>query len=92
MANDSASLSGATVDFRYGTGTKPSNGAAVSGTVIGIAQTAVVKSAGETSGFCIHGIITGLTTSTAYWLDASLLAVSSGNASISGVTISAIEV
>jgi hypothetical protein len=91
MANATAG-SGATVDFRYGTGTKPSNGDAASGTVVGIAQTAVSVSAAQKSGFCIHAIITGLSTSTAYWLDASLLAVTSGNATITGVTISAVEI
>jgi hypothetical protein len=91
MANSVAG-SGAKVEFRYGTGTKPVNGAAASGTVIGIAQEAVSVSAGQKSGFSVTGIITGLTPGTAYWLDASLLALTNGNATITGVTIAAVEV
>jgi hypothetical protein len=92
MANDSASTSGATVNFCYGTGAKPANGDAASGSVIGAPQTCVVKSAGETSGFNITGVITGLTPATAYWLDLSLASVTTGTATITGVTISAVEI
>lgn len=91
MANSVAG-SGVGVELRYGTGTKPANGAAASGTVVGIVQEAVSVSAGQKSGFSITGIITGLTPGTAVWLDAAVKAITSGNATITGVTVSAVEV
>jgi len=91
MANTNAG-SGATIDLRYGTGTAPANGDAVTGTLVGIAQTNTSVSAAQKSGFCVSGIITGLTLGTAYWIDLSLLKVTAGTATITGVTISAVEV
>ena len=91
MANSTAG-DGATVDVRYGTGTAPSNGAAVSGTLVGIAQTSTSVSAGQKSGFSISYIVTGLTISTAYWFDVSLMAVTGGTATITGVSATAMEV
>lgn len=91
MANDTIN-DGATVQLRYGTGTAPINGAAVTGTLVGIAQTETSLVGGSQSGFAISGIITGLTLGTAIWIDAALNRVTGGNASITGVTISAVEV
>jgi hypothetical protein len=91
MANSTAG-SGATVDLRYGSGTKPANAAAASGTVAGIAQSVVSVSAAQKSGFCISAIVSGLTIGTAYWLDASLLAITSGTATLTGVTLSVVEI
>lgn len=89
---NSVAGSGVTVDLRYGSGTKPANADAVSGTVIGIEQTTVSTTAGQSAGFTIVGHVTGLTLGTAYWLDASVKAVTSGSASITGITICAEEV
>lgn len=91
MANSVAG-SGATLELRYGAGIKPSNAASASGSVVGIAQTITSVTAAQKSGFTITGILTGLTRGTAYWLDASLLAITSGSASITGVTITAVEI
>lgn len=83
---------GATVDLRYGTGTAPTNGAAVTGTLVGISQTITSLVAAQRSGFCISGIATGLTIGTAIWVDVSLLAVTAGTATVTGVTVSLSEV
>jgi hypothetical protein len=91
MANSTAG-DGATVDVRYGTGTAPSNGSAVTGTLVGIAQSSTSVSAGQKSGFCVCVPITGLTVGTAVWVDLSLMAVTGGTASITGVTVSVVEV
>jgi hypothetical protein len=90
MANSTAG-DGVTIDIRYGTGTAPINGAAVSGTLVGIAQTSTSISALQKSGFCVAAPVAGLTVGTAYWFDVSVMAVTGGTASITGVTASAME-
>jgi len=90
MANSTIN-DGVTVDLRYGTGTAPANGAAVTGTLGGISQTATSLVAAQRSGFTIQAVVTGLTVGTAYWFDASVLAVTGGTASIFGVTATAVE-
>jgi hypothetical protein len=82
---------GATVQLRYGTGVAPINGAAVTGTQLGAAQTHTSLVAGDTGGFCISSVISGLAVGTALWIDASLVAVTGGTATMTGVSISAIE-
>ena len=91
MANDTIN-DGATVDLRYGTGTAPVNGAAVTGTLAGIAQSFTALVAAQKDGFCLMGKVTGLSVGTAYWLDLSLLAVTGGTASVTGVSVVAYEV
>lgn len=83
---------GVSVRLRYGTGTAPTNGAASTGTQAGATQTATSLVAAQRSGFSISVPVTGLTAGTAYWIDASVQAVTGGTANIFGVTISAIEV
>jgi len=91
MANATAG-DGATIDIRYGTGTAPVNGAAVIGTLVGIAQTATSVTAAQKSGFSISYPITGLIVGTTYWFDISLMAITGGTATIAGVTAFAREV
>ena len=83
---------GATVDLRFGTGVAPVNGAAVTGTLVGISQTMTALVAAARSGFCISGMATGLAIGTAIWVDVSLLAVTAGTATVTGVTVSLSEV
>jgi len=91
MANSTIN-DGATVDLRFGTGGAPTNGAAVTGTLVGIAQTSTSLVAASKSGFCVMGKVTGLSVGTAYWLDLSLLAVTGGTATVTGVSLTAFEV
>jgi hypothetical protein len=93
MAN-SVINDGATVDLRISAvagQAAPANGAAVVGTLLGIAQTETSLVAASKSGFSITSIATGLTPGSSYWVDASLLAVTGGNATITGVTVTAVE-
>lgn len=83
---------GVTVDLRYGTGTAPTNGAAVTGTLAGIAQTETSTAAAQRSGFALLGKVTGLTPGTAYWFDISLLAITGGTSTATGVSLVAFEV
>ena len=90
MANNTIN-DGATVQIRYGTGTAPTNGAALTGTQLGASQTFTALVAAQKDGFSITGIATGLTIGTAYWIDAALAAVTAGTATITGVTVTASE-
>lgn len=91
MANNTNN-DGATVDLRYGTGTAPTNGAAVTGTLVGISQTMSSSPAAAKSGFQLQGKVTGLTVGTAYWFDLSLLATVGGTATVTGCSLVAFEV
>ena len=101
MKNDTTA-DGVTIDLRYGTGSAPSNGNAVTGTLVGIAQTFTALTGSLTNAFSIQGIITGLAvpgvnslgatgSTTAVWLDLTALKISAGTASVANVSISAFE-
>lgn len=83
---------GVIVDLRFGTGTAPANGDAVTGTLVGISQQHTALVAADRSGFCVMGKVTGLTVDVAYWLDLSVCAVVGGTASVTGVSVVAYEV
>jgi hypothetical protein len=63
----------ATLGGRYGTGTAPANGVAVTGTLCGGAELQVYRppSTGDQIGFAFTDLLT-LTPGTAYWFDISL--------------------
>lgn len=60
--------------LRYGTGTAPANGTAVSGTAVGseLNFTVTAYTSGDRFPFSLFGHVTGLTIGTAYWIDISL--------------------
>ncbi len=62
-------VTNAQIQIRYGTGTAPVNGVAATGTVAGAAQ--LVKASGVAAPTMIGSVVvvTGLTSSTAYWFD-----------------------
>jgi hypothetical protein len=73
--------------LRYGTGTAPLNGAALTGTAAspnGIVVTG-------TYGLTLTGLLTGLTIGVPIWLDASLTSAAGGSVSMLNVHIVAIE-
>lgn len=74
MGNSSAGLGPNVVQLRYGTGTAPTNGAAVTGTAVGSAITLIAtnSASGDRWGFACNGQVSGLTVGTAYWIDISL--------------------
>lgn len=79
-----------TVQFRYGTGTAPTNGAAATGTTVG--GTISQYSVGATNPvfFSTGGIVT-LVVGTTYWFDLSL-AAQANTASVAGLTCIAHEI
>lgn len=90
MANSSGSAT-SKAQIRYGTGAAPANGAALTGTAAG--GLIIGAPIGATAqGFSLNAIVTGLTLNTAYWVDISLAANSSGTASVSNLSVSIMEV
>ena len=84
-------------DLRHGTGSAPTNGAALTGTVNGATVTGSCVASGSTTGvpimpFCHHAVITGLTINTAYWFDIGQYAVTGGTATFSAINVTIIEI
>lgn len=69
-------------EIRYGTGTPPVNGAAVTGTILGSVKTITVSPNPVRSSVRAIGYVTGLTTGTQYWFDVAVAAPSGGTAQI----------
>jgi hypothetical protein len=93
IANSTAS-DGAQTGIRYGTGTAPTNGAALTGTAAG-AKPKVVNNASTAAlkvPFSITVVITGLTFGAAYWFDLSLARISGGTATVTDITAAIFEV
>lgn len=90
IANATAIADGGTVQIRFGTGAAPANGDAVTGTLIA-AQDYVAATTAQKSPFGLHGVISGLTLGTAYWIDAALLAITSGTATIKKASLTLLE-
>lgn len=84
---------GSSIVLRYGTGTAPTNGAALTGATIGSIQSSTQPSGGGAflSPVCIPSLVSGLALGTAVWFDASLAAVSAGTAGLSSAIISIYE-
>lgn len=87
--------SGAKTQIRYGTSTAPVNGAALTGTAIGNISQLVnpllaLLVPGSGNATC-NAIVSGLTVGTPYWIDLSLARMTSGIASLTGISISIIE-
>jgi hypothetical protein len=75
----------------YGTGTAPVNAAAATGTVIGAQIGMTEPVGGDIIPFTVGGIVTGLTPSTAYWLDMGLQAFTGGTATLTNLSCNAME-
>lgn len=75
--------------LRWGTGTPPTNGAALSGTVLGSSRTITAVSGADVTGV-LKGIVDGLTAGTNYWFDVAVKA-QSGTQTITGVDFDGFE-
>jgi hypothetical protein len=90
MYNQTAT--GSTVSaIRYGTGTVPSNGAALTGTQIGGSVKRGAIAAFERMPFSVSAVITGLSLGTQVWLDLNQAAATAGTANLELVSIAAVE-
>ncbi|WP_426418467.1 hypothetical protein [Bradyrhizobium genosp. A] len=88
--SNSIASSGNTVSLRYGTGSAPANGAAITGTQAGSIITGQMQTAAFILPTFVSAIITGLTPGTAYWFDLSLT-VTGGTGTVNSVSGNAME-
>lgn len=82
---------GETVRIRMGTGTAPTNGAALTGTAYGSLQADTAVTSSLKHPFSVTALVTGLTVGTAYWIDIEVAAVTGGTATATSVAVSAFE-
>lgn len=90
-ASNTTILDGCSMQIRYGTSTAPTNGAALTGTAVGGKVKSNTAVAAEFLPFSVHAIVTGLTLSTAYWIDLGVAAITGGTASVGDISISVYE-
>jgi hypothetical protein len=85
---------GAKVQIRYGTGTAPAAGAALTGTAQGSMQQSVLERAvaNDLQTFGLHTFVTGLIVGTPIWFDLSIAAVAAGTALAKSINVSAMEI
>ena len=76
--------------FKFGTGTAPTNGAAVTGTTVGAQVNGTSSAAGFAIPLSMSVVITGLTPSTAYWFDLAF-GTNAGTGTITAVSCSGFE-
>lgn len=83
---------GAKMQIRYGTGTAPTNGAALTGTAVGGLVNFLAAAAAQRVPIALQAVVTGLSIATAYWIDVGLAAVTGGTAAVKNVSISVVEI
>ena len=91
---NNTNTTGTVVQIRYGTSTAPTNGAAATGTAVGGAPLLGLHTnfAADTVGFAVQAIVTGLTPSTAYWIDLGVAAPGGATSKVENLSISAYEI
>jgi len=89
---NSVSGDGCKVQLRYGTGTAPTNAAALTGTTAGGLVNFLAAANNDRSPVALQAIVTGLTIATAYWIDVGLAAVTGGNAALKNVSLTVVEI
>lgn len=82
---------GATVRLSYGTGVAPANGAALTGTQVGGLVKYISGTIAAKSSFALNALVTGLTVNTALWLDLALAATTAGTATVTDLSLTAME-
>ena len=82
---------GAKAQLRHGTGTAPTNGAALTGTTAGSLVEATALSGGQKIPFALTALVTGLALGTAVWFDVGLAAILGGTAGISDLSVVIVE-
>lgn len=82
---------GAQVQIRYGTGSAPANGAALTGTATGSLVKFFENNSSIRIPFHCNAIVTGLTVGTAYWIDISLASITGGTSRVRDISISVVE-
>ena len=74
-----------TAQIAYGTGTAPANATEATGTLVGVAQTFVALTGHLTMPLALTAVITGLSTSTLYWVDVVITSTANSGQLTNGV-------
>ena len=82
---------GVITQMRYGTGTAPTNGAALTGIAIGTGIVGTSAIGNALMPFCHDIIVAGLTPRTVYWFDGSDAAYTGGSAVVSNIQMTSEE-
>ena len=91
IANATAIADGATVQLRTGTGAAPANGDALTGTAAGGLVQYIAATVLEKAPFTVSAIISGLTLGVMTWMDLGVAAVTGGTATVTDLSVSAVE-
>ena len=86
--NDRGSL----LQIRYGTGTPPANGSALTGTPVGGLVRFFQNNAAIIAPFQLSGIVSDLTIDVSVWVDISLASVTGGTSRVRDISVSIIEI
>lgn len=73
---------GVNVQLAWGTGGAPANGAAATGTTVGLVKHFIASTAAGQQGIALGAFISGLTNGTAIWVDLQFAAVTGGTATL----------
>jgi hypothetical protein len=92
LANATAIGDGAALQLRYGLGSPPANGAALAGTAVGGLAQYVASTTAQTVPVSLQALVSDLRLNTATWVDASLAALTGGTATVTGVSLTLLEV
>jgi hypothetical protein len=82
---------GTQAQIRYGTGTAPANGAALTGTAVGSLLKSRASAASANTPATLVALVTGLAVGTQVWIDVSQAAITGGTASLTGIYILIME-
>lgn len=82
---------GSLIQIRYGTGTPPTNGSALTGTPLGGLVCFFQNNSAIIAPFNLSGIISGLSIGVTVWIDISLASVTGGTSRVRDVSFSIIE-
>ena len=93
--NNSTAQDGGYFQIRYGTGTPPNNGAALTGTAVGsntsFAEASSAGAAAFRAPFTAIALVTGLSVGTTYWFDLAITALTGGIVQVYQTTSVVIE-
>jgi len=79
------------IQIRYGTGSAPANGAALTGTAVGNLAKAITSAVAQQMPATCNAVVAGLVVGTQYWLDVSLATSTGTSATIKNVSVSVVE-
>lgn len=89
----SSTVDGYGMQIRYGTGAAPAQGAAATGTAVGIGSiVSVAPGGGDQSTLNCSYFLSGLTVGTTYWADLGVYAITGGTATFAAADVKAIEI